>query len=205
VTARASRQVVLSLGSNLGDRLACLQRAIDFLCNDQPGAGEHGRPGPAGELAAIAVSGVYETAPVGGPAQDDYLNAVLLASTTLSCPEVLERGQAAEAALHRVRVQRWGPRTLDVDVIACGDEQSADPRLTLPHPRAAERAFVLAPWLDVAPDAVLPGRGRVADLLSAVGTAGVRRRGDLVLTLPGTGSATGPAAPPPAPPREPAP
>jgi 2-amino-4-hydroxy-6-hydroxymethyldihydropteridine diphosphokinase len=171
-----SERVALSLGSNLGDRLANLQQAIDFLVNGDPGAGG---------LTAIAVSGVYETAPVGGPAQGDYLNAVLLAGTDLSCPQVLERCQAAEAALHRVRVERWGPRTIDVDVITCGTQQSADPRLTLPHPRAAERAFVLAPWLEVAPDAVLPGRGRVADLLAAVGTAGVRRLDDAALTLPG--------------------
>jgi 2-amino-4-hydroxy-6-hydroxymethyldihydropteridine diphosphokinase len=198
VTARLSRPVVLSLGSNLGDRLACLQEAIDFLGNKDHRADGAGPAGRTGGLIPIAVSGVYETAPVGGPPQDDYLNAVLLARTTLSCREVLERAQAAEAALHRVRLERWGPRTLDVDVIACGDEQSADPRLTLPHPRAAERAFVLAPWLDVAPDAVLPGRGPVTDLLRAVGTAGLRRRRDLVLTLPATPPEPGPA-PEPAP------
>jgi 2-amino-4-hydroxy-6-hydroxymethyldihydropteridine diphosphokinase len=195
MTAPASVQVVLSLGSNLGDRLASLQQAINLLCNGRPGAGDRCPAGPAGGLAPIAVSGVYETAPVGGPPQDDYLNAVLLAATTLSCREVLERGQAAEAALHRVRSRRWGPRTLDVDVIACGAQCSDDPRLTLPHPRAARRAFVLAPWLEVAPDAVLPGAGRVADLLAAVGMSGVRRRDDLALTLPGArpGTARGEA------------
>jgi 2-amino-4-hydroxy-6-hydroxymethyldihydropteridine diphosphokinase len=196
MTALASRQVVLSLGSNLGDRLASLQQAINFLCHGGQGAGQPDRAGPAAGLTPIAVSGVYETAPVGGPPQDDYLNAVLLAGTTASCREVLARCQAAEAALHRVRAQRWGPRTLDVDVITCGAERSADPLLTLPHPRAAERAFVLAPWLDVAPDAVLPGRGRVADLLAAVGTSGVRRRADAVLTLPGAWPPGGPDAPP---------
>jgi 2-amino-4-hydroxy-6-hydroxymethyldihydropteridine diphosphokinase len=170
----ADRVIVLSLGSNLGDRLAHLQRAIDLLSAEAPDGG----------WQTTAVSGVYETAPVGGPPQDDYLNAVLLAVSALPGAEILRRCQAAEAALGRVRVERWGPRTLDVDVIACGDELSADPRLTLPHPRAGERAFVLMPWLDVAPDAVLPGRGRVADLLAAVGTAGVRRWPDATLTMP---------------------
>lgn len=164
------RAVVLALGTNLGDRLANLQRAIDLLC--------------AGDLQCAAVSGVYETAPVGGPPQDDYLNAVLLGRSSLPAAELLSLSQAAEAALHRVRAQRWGPRTLDVDIIAYGDEISADPALTLPHPRAHERAFVLVPWLEADPDAVLPGRGRVADLVSATGTAGIRRAEGAALTLP---------------------
>jgi 2-amino-4-hydroxy-6-hydroxymethyldihydropteridine diphosphokinase len=168
----AGREVVLSLGSNLGDRLANLRRAVRLLCAD-------------GQLDGTAVSGVYETDPVGGPPQDDYLNAVLLGVTALPGPEILRRGQAAEAALDRVREQRWGPRTLDVDVIALGAEVSSDPALTLPHPRAAQRAFVLVPWLEIAPDAVLPGRGRAADLLAAIGTAGVRRVPGAVLELPG--------------------
>lgn len=153
--------VVLALGSNLGDRLANLQGGVDALC---------ARPG----LLDVQVSPVYETAPVGGPAQPDYLNAVLVATTTLSAQAVLDRSQEAEGALGRVRGQRWGPRTLDVDVIVYGTEVSDDPELTLPHPRAHERAFVLAPWHDVDPGAVIPRRGRVADLLAAVGSAGVR-------------------------------
>jgi len=159
---RSERTIVLALGSNLGDRLANLQRGITELC----GAG----------LRCTAVSAVFETAPVGGPDQDDYLNAVLLASSALPGREILSRCQQAEAALHRVRTVRWGPRTLDADIIACGTEVSTDPLLTLPHPRAHERAFVLAPWLDVAPDAVLPGYGSVASLLAAVPDRdGVRR------------------------------
>ena len=110
--------------------------------------------------ADVAVSPVYETAPVGGPAQPDYLNAVLVAATSLPARAVLDRGQAAEAARRRVRGQRWGPRTLDVDVIVYGDAVSDDPELTLPHPRAHERAFVLAPWHDVDPGAVIPGGAR---------------------------------------------
>jgi len=167
--AGARRTVVLSLGSNLGDRLANLQRGLRELC------------GP--DLTCTAISPVYETDPVSGPAQGDYLNVVLLASSELPAPEILARCQAAEAALGRVRDQRWGPRTLDVDVLACGDEISDDPALTLPHPRAHERAFVLAPWLDVAPDARLSGHGPVAALLAATGTAGIRRLAE-TLTLP---------------------
>ncbi len=165
-----SRAVVLALGSNLGDRLANLQRGLDVVCGDG--------------LAGRAVSAVFETAPVGGPAQGYFLNAVLLADSLLPALAILRRCQQAEAAAGRARTVRWGPRTLDVDVIACGAEVRADPELTLPHPRAHERAFVLAPWLDVAPDACLPGHGPVAALLAATGTAGVRRVPGLALALP---------------------
>ncbi len=160
--------LVLALGSNLGDRLANLQRGVDLL-TAEPGLGE------------VVASPVYETAPVGGPGQPDYLNAVLVAVTSLPPRAILARGLAAEQALHRVRGERWGPRTLDVDVIVYGDLVSADPDLTLPHPRAHERAFVLAPWHDVDPAAVIPGRGAVADLLAAAGTDGIRRRGGALL------------------------
>lgn len=171
--ARRSRTVVLALGSNLGDRLANLQQGLAVLCR-------------AG-LRCTAVSAVFQTAPVGGPEQDDYLNAVLLADSARPALEILDRCQQAEAALHRVRTVRWGPRTLDVDIIACGTEVSAGPRLTLPHPRAHERAFVLAPWLDVAPGAELPGHGRVASLLAAAPDRdGVHRLNEAAacLTLP---------------------
>jgi len=169
--AGEARTVVLALGSNLGDRLANLQRGVDVLV-----------AGPG--LGGVAVSPVYETAPVGGPGQPDYLNAVLVAVTSLPARAVLERSQAAEEALHRVRGPRWGPRTLDVDVIVYGDVVSGDPELTLPHPRAHERAFVLAPWHDVDPRAVIPGRGLVADLLAAAGTDGIRLRSDARLRVP---------------------
>jgi 2-amino-4-hydroxy-6-hydroxymethyldihydropteridine diphosphokinase len=159
--ARPAR-VVLALGSNLGDRMANLQGGVDVLT------------GPPG-LGFLAVSGVYETAPVGGPGQPDFLNAVLLVSTLLPARAVLDRAHAAEAARHRVRSAVWGPRTLDVDVIAYADEVTDDPVLTLPHPRAHQRAFVLAPWHDVDPGARLPGHGLVADLLAVTGTSGVRR------------------------------
>ena len=164
------RTVVLSLGSNLGDRLANLQLGVSVVC--------------AGGLDCCAVSGVYQTAPVGGPDQDDYLNAVVLATSCLPASEVLARCQAAEAAAGRIRTVRWGPRTLDADIIKCGDEVRTDPLLTLPHPRAHERAFVLVPWLDVEPDAMLPGWGPVADLLAKLGNAGITLAPELSLRLP---------------------
>lgn len=133
---------VLSIGSNLGDRLAHLQGAVDAM-----------RPW------LRAVSPVYETAPWGPVEQDDYLNAVLLVDDATATPhDWLERARAAEQAAGRTRGVRWGPRTLDVDVVAVDDVRSDDAELTLPHPRAAERAFVLVPWLAADPDAVLAGR-----------------------------------------------
>lgn len=173
----ADRTVVLALGSNLGDRMTNLQLGIDAL-------------GSSG-LAATAVSGVFETTPVGGPEQGNYLNAVLSTVTAMPAREILARGSAAEAAADRVRTAHWGPRTLDVDVIVCGAEASTDPDLTLPHPRAHERAFVLAPWLDIDPDAELPGWGRVADLLAGISQTGVWRRPDLRLTPPAGGQSDG--------------
>lgn len=164
------RTVVLSLGSNLGDRLANLQLGLSVLCG--------------GGLACQVVSGVFQTAPVGGPGQGDYLNAVVLAESSLAAREVLRRCQAAEAAAGRVRTVHWGPRTLDVDIIACGAEISTDPELTLPHPRAHKRAFVLVPWLEIAPSASLPGWGPIAGLVAKTGSAGVRPMPGLRLTLP---------------------
>lgn len=155
-------RVVIALGSNLGDRLGTLREAV----------------GAIGELPGVEidrVSPVYETAPVGGPEQPDYLNAVLTAEVTLPARELLDRLHGIEAAAGRVRDVRWGARTLDLDIIVYGDESSDDPVLTLPHPRAAERAFVLAPWHELDQDAVLPGHGPVADLLAKAGPEGVRR------------------------------
>jgi 2-amino-4-hydroxy-6-hydroxymethyldihydropteridine diphosphokinase len=165
-------RAVVALGANLGDRVRALQSAVDALAS-------------AGKLTAV--SGVYQTAPVGGPPQPDYCNAVVLLDTALSAMELLDLAHAIEQAAGRERLERWGPRTLDVDIIAYDDVASDDPVLTLPHPRAHERGFVLAPWAEVAPDATLPGRGRVVDLLANVDTAGVRRMDDARLTLPGVG------------------
>lgn len=132
----------------------------------------------------MALSPVYETAPVGGPEQDDYLNAVAVAETLLTPEALLERVQEVERAFHRVREVRWGPRTLDVDVIAYDGLVRTDPELTLPHPRAHERAFVLRPWADIDPDAEITGRGAVRDLLAGVADQELRRRDDLVLRVP---------------------
>ena len=150
--------VVLSIGSNLGDRLARLQGAIDLL-----------RPW------VVAVSPVYETAPWGPVPQDDYLNAIVLADDADATPrDWLARAHQAERAAGRTRDVRWGPRTLDVDVVAVDDVHSDDPELTLPHPRARERAFVLVPWLDVHPHAELDGEP-VAQLVEKVDRSDVRR------------------------------
>jgi len=155
-------EIIIALGGNLGDRLATLREAVEAI-GALPGA------------EVTGVSPVYETAPVGGPEQPDYLNAVLSARTALPARTLLDRLHEIEAAAGRVRDVRWGARTLDLDIIAYGDERSDDPVLTLPHPRAAERAFVLAPWHDLDPDAVLPGHGPVADLLAKADADGIRR------------------------------
>ena len=154
--------VVIALGSNQGDRQDILQGAVDAIV---------GLPG----VRVTTVSPVYETAPVGGPVQPDYLNAVVLAATTLPARDLLDRLHEIEAAFDRVRLVRWGPRTLDLDIIVFGAERSDNPELTLPHPRAHERAFVLAPWHDVDPDAALPGHGPVAELLARADRTGLRR------------------------------
>ncbi len=160
-------RAVLSLGSNLGDRLAALQRAVDAL---------------AERTAVVDVSPVYETGPVGGVAQGEFLNAVLRADTDLPPRDLVLLGQAVEEAAGRVRTVRWGPRSLDVDLVAYGDVVSDDDVATVPHPRAHERAFVLRPWLDLDPDATLPGHGRVGDLLPHA-TGDVRRTA-LALRVP---------------------
>ncbi|MEV0947434.1 2-amino-4-hydroxy-6-hydroxymethyldihydropteridine diphosphokinase [Rhodococcus sp. NPDC049939] len=158
-------RAVLSIGSNVGDSLAHLQSVVD-------GLGDR----------VLAISPVYATAPWGGVEQQDFLNAVLVVDDpALDCFGWLRRGQQLEAEADRVRSVRWGPRTLDVDIVTCDQVRSDDPELTLPHPRAHERAFVLVPWLDVEPDAMLPVEGkvtRVETLLAALDEderAGVRR------------------------------
>jgi len=148
--------VVLSIGSNAGDRLGRLQSVVDGLRG-----------------AVRAVSPVYETKPWGGVEQGPFLNAVLIAEdATLDCGGWLRRAHELEAASDRVRTERWGPRTLDVDLVMCHDGQremtSSDDELTLPHPAAHLRAFVLVPWLAVDPKATLTVAGEprpVAHLL----------------------------------------
>jgi len=140
----------LGIGSNLGDRLAFLQLAVDHL------AASDG-------ITVVAVSAVYETDPVGGPVQDDFLNAVVEVITTLTPAELLGVAHSAEAAAQRVRVEQWGPRTLDVDVLLFDDLEIDTPDLVVPHPRMYERAFVLGPLADLAPArAGPPGVGRGA-------------------------------------------
>jgi 2-amino-4-hydroxy-6-hydroxymethyldihydropteridine diphosphokinase len=161
-------RAVLSLGSNLGDRLAHLRGAVAGFAD-----------------ALVAASPIYETAPWGGVDQDDFLNAVLIVDDLRTDAwGWLRRGQALEQASGRIREVRWGPRTLDVDVVTVDGVVSSDPELLLPHPGTPERATVLRPWLDIDPDAVLPGHGAVAALLTALGPeaeAGMRRRDDLTL------------------------
>ncbi|GAA3249220.1 2-amino-4-hydroxy-6-hydroxymethyldihydropteridine diphosphokinase [Pseudonocardia petroleophila] len=150
-------RAVLSLGSNLGDRVAHLRAAVAGFAD-----------------VLVGVSPVYETAPWGGVEQADFLNAVIVVDDPgADAREWLRRGQALEDASGRVREVRWGPRTLDVDVVTVtgpdGPVLSDDPDLLLPHPGTPERATVLRPWLDVDPDAVLPGHGPVAAVLAALG------------------------------------
>jgi 2-amino-4-hydroxy-6-hydroxymethyldihydropteridine diphosphokinase len=157
-------EAVLSIGSNLGDRLAHLRSAVTGLGD-----------------SVVAVSEVYETAPWGVTDQADFLNAVVLVRGR-DARGWLSKAHELERAAGRSRETHWGPRSLDVDVITVGGVTSTDPELTLPHPRAHERAFVLVPWLAVQPDAVLPGHGPVAELvatLPAEDIAGVRPRPDL--------------------------
>ena len=169
---RPIRRAVLSLGSNLGDRLASLQGAVEAIA-DTP------------DVWVTAVSPVYETEPVGcPPGSDNFLNAVLLIDTTLAANRLMDRALAIEDAFDRERSEvANAPRTLDVDLIVVGDRRSDDDHLQLPHPRAAERAFVLKPWFDLEPDAVLPDLGPIAELLAALGTDGLVHRGDLSLDV----------------------
>lgn len=154
-------RVVLSIGSNLGDRLTHLQSVLDALGD-----------------RVVACSSVYSTAPWGGVEQQDFLNATLIAEDDdRDCRTWLRAGQELERAAERVRLERWGPRTLDVDVITCADVVSDDPELTLPHPRAHQRAFVLVPWLEIEPGAQLAGRSvrDLVDRLTPDEVAGVTR------------------------------
>jgi 2-amino-4-hydroxy-6-hydroxymethyldihydropteridine diphosphokinase len=151
-------RAVLSLGANLGDRAAAIRAAIAALKD---------------EGVLVARSTLYETPPWGPVEQPPYLNAVVVVSGPRDASGWLVRAHELEQAAGRTREQRWGPRTLDVDIVAVTEDDgtpvlSDDPRLTLPHPHAHERAFVLLPWATLDPGAVLPGHGRVTDLLEAL-------------------------------------
>ncbi|UEA57646.1 2-amino-4-hydroxy-6-hydroxymethyldihydropteridine diphosphokinase [Gordonia otitidis] len=162
-------RAILSAGTNLGDRAARLHEVVDALADD-----------------LVAASSIYTTAPWGGVEQPDFYNITLIVDGPISARDWLQRGFDLERAAHRTREVRWGPRTLDVDVICASDDAgtpiiSADEELTLPHPRAAQRAFVLVPWLEIEPNATLwtpDGPRSVVDLVEALPTAereGVRR------------------------------
>lgn len=145
-----SETIYLGLGSNIGDRLGSLTRAVDGLKQR--------------DVHLVRSSRVYETDPVGGPAQPDYLNAVIEVETKLEPRDLLRACLEVEDELGRVRGERWGPRTIDIDILVYGDRDVFDPDLVIPHPRMHERAFVLVPLLELEADPVLPG-GRIAATL----------------------------------------
>ena len=146
---------VIAIGANLGDAQDVVAREL----NEVPEA-----------LSSIrhVASSLYSTAPVGGPEQPDFVNAVVIVESELEPDEVLSILHEREQQAGRVRDVRWGPRTLDLDIIDAGGRVSEDPVLTLPHPRAHERGFVLIPWAEIDPDAQVVGRGAVADLIAAL-------------------------------------
>ena len=147
-----SRPCFIALGANLGDPVATVTAAIVAL-----------RGLPQAEF--VAASSLYRTAPVGLRHQPDFINAVVELAAVSSAPTLLQSLFAIEARFGRRRSVKNAPRTLDLDLLLYGDQCSDDPQLTLPHPRLHERAFVLAPLAEIAPQLVIPGRGRVADLL----------------------------------------
>ncbi len=169
---RPIRRAVLALGSNLGERMASLQGAVNAIA-DTP------------DVWVTAVSPVYETAPVDCPPDaDNFLNAVVLIDTTLAASRLMDRALAIEDAFDRERGDvPHAPRTLDVDLIVVGDRRSDEESLRLPHPRAHERAFVLRPWLDVEPEAEFPDLGPVAALVEETDQSGLKLRDDLVLEI----------------------
>lgn len=150
---RGTAHAFLGLGSNLGERLDNLQRAVDLLDDDA-------------RTRVDAVSGVYETEPVGGPEQGPYLNLAVRVATRRSPSSLLALANRVEAALGRVRAERWGPRTVDVDLLLYGERVVATRRLQVPHPRLAERAFVLVPLIEVAPGLRLPDGTSAASALA---------------------------------------
>jgi 2-amino-4-hydroxy-6-hydroxymethyldihydropteridine diphosphokinase len=148
----ASWDAVIGLGSNMGDKAANIARAIELLCAE-------------GDVREVARSRCYRTAPWGKTDQDWFVNACVSVTTALDPHALLDRCQRVEDEMGRVRRERWGPRVIDVDILLYRDARIADGRLTLPHPLIPERAFVLVPLLDVAPDALVAG-ARARDLLA---------------------------------------
>mgnify|MGYP002628548472 CR=1 FL=1 len=146
-------KVVIALGSNLGDRDLNISSAVLEL---------------AKIIEVTHLSTNYETQPVGGPDQPEYLNAVLLAESALAPHDLLTAMLEIENKLGRTREIRWGARTIDLDLIVAGGEKIKNDLLELPHPRAHERRFVLEPWLEIDPDALIPGKGSVLELLREI-------------------------------------
>lgn len=146
-------KAVIALGANIGEPKANLDLAVGLLRE---------------ATDVLAVSKYLKTKPVGGPEQPDYLNAVLLADSNLPAKDLLALLHGIETAMGRTREVHWGPRVIDLDLIQYGGLLVNDEQLTLPHPRAHERRFVLAPWFEIEPDAVLLTHGRISDLLDTV-------------------------------------
>ena len=145
-----STRAFLGIGSNLGDRLGALQAAADLL-------------GSAEGIDVVASSRIYETDPVGGPEQPDFLNVALEVRTALTARELLTACLDVERELGRIREIRWGPRTVDVDLLVYDEASIDEPGLVVPHPRAHERSFALIPLLELEPDPVLAGDRRAAE------------------------------------------
>ena len=158
----------LSLGSNLGERLDYLSQAVTALMNTP-------------KIKVLKVSSVYQTKPVGGPKQEDYLNAVIKIETDLSPTQLLEVTQSIENNEGRVRDILWGPRTLDIDILTFDNLLSADEKLTLPHPRISERAFVLVPFFEIEPTATVTGLGALSDLYNQISKSDVQLNSDMKL------------------------
>lgn len=156
----SQHRVVVALGSNLGDSAATLTEALREMSEF---------------ITKMKVSSFYHSAPVGGPEQPDYLNAVFVGETELAQEELLSTLQEIETRHGRVRVERWGARTLDLDLIDFDSTPWRSQRLILPHPRAHERAFVLVPWHEIDPDGILIGHGPIATLIEALNVRDVVR------------------------------
>ncbi len=165
----------LGIGSNLGDRMEYLKEAVRLLDEEEG-------------IRIARVSPVYETVPVGGPPQGDYLNAAILVETSIEPRELMDACLAIEKSLGRVRKEHRGPRTIDIDILLYGARVISEGNLVVPHPNIAERGFVLWPLADIAPDAIHPVlRTTIQELRDRIGSEGVRVRTDLVLETPHTG------------------
>ncbi len=155
-------KVYVSIGSNIGDRIHYIERAVDALRQ-------------ADRVNVRAVSSLYETAPVGYEKQDDFLNIAVALETTDDAHTFLARCQSIERQFDRVRTVRWGPRTIDLDILLFNDDEINTDDLIVPHPRMTERAFVLVPLNEIAPDVSIPGTGETVNTLARRVTGDVRR------------------------------